>query len=343
MVNYTNRVMTPLKSAMGHEIAWQDRQDRVVISAHFADLGFLGCIGLVDGTLVKLSQRPRDDGETYFDGKYNYSINVHVICGQNEQVIYFFAGGGALAFRRLYRGGRSESHEMKMDIEEGSSPRLPRDRWQIVEAVKRLDLPTDRETFDDFSDWVSERSRTAKTWYMKDVFLPVWRPVIQVINVVLLGKQKPLEEKIREEIHACKKQMQAFGKRKVMSPCIGIVMLHILKTCGLVDDDDIVLTDYDKSLEEVITPHSEKAPRVLLSSISLDRVHDPSSSSLVCRQDPSSNSLYRIHIPSSSSPDLRRQASLTRPDRHHSLQSSGETATILSDPTTILNTIHDPS
>ncbi|KAL3680664.1 hypothetical protein R1sor_023620 [Riccia sorocarpa] len=69
MVNYTNRVMTALESAMGHEIAWPDRQERVVNSAHFAGLGFLGCIGLVDGTLVKLSQRPRDDGETYFDRK----------------------------------------------------------------------------------------------------------------------------------------------------------------------------------------------------------------------------------------------------------------------------------
>ncbi|KAL3677662.1 hypothetical protein R1sor_020618 [Riccia sorocarpa] len=69
MVNYTNRVMTALESAMVHEIAWPNRQERAVNSAHFAELGFLGCIGLVDGTLVKLSQQPRDDGETYFDRK----------------------------------------------------------------------------------------------------------------------------------------------------------------------------------------------------------------------------------------------------------------------------------
>ncbi|KAL3693539.1 hypothetical protein R1sor_007190 [Riccia sorocarpa] len=91
MVNYTNRVMTALESAMGHEIAWPDRQERVVNSAHFAGLGFPGCIGLVDGTLVKLSQRPRNDGETYFDQKSNYSMNVQVICDQNKRVIYFFA------------------------------------------------------------------------------------------------------------------------------------------------------------------------------------------------------------------------------------------------------------
>ncbi|KAL3681141.1 hypothetical protein R1sor_024097 [Riccia sorocarpa] len=31
MVNYTNRVMTAIESAMGHEIAWPDRQERAVI------------------------------------------------------------------------------------------------------------------------------------------------------------------------------------------------------------------------------------------------------------------------------------------------------------------------
>ncbi|KAL3680852.1 hypothetical protein R1sor_023808 [Riccia sorocarpa] len=61
MVNYTNRVMTAIESAMGHEIAWPDCQERAVNSAHFAALGFPGCIGLV-------------------------------ICDQNKRVIYFFAG-----------------------------------------------------------------------------------------------------------------------------------------------------------------------------------------------------------------------------------------------------------
>ncbi|KAL3681862.1 hypothetical protein R1sor_024818 [Riccia sorocarpa] len=88
--------------------------------------------------------------------------------------------------------------------------------------------------YDDLSDWVPERSRTAKTWYANDVFLPVWRPIIQLVNVVLLGKLKPLEvtgaflyilknkvgpadededldwatyfkEKLRKEIRTCKK------------------------------------------------------------------------------------------------------------------------------------------
>ncbi|KAL3695609.1 hypothetical protein R1sor_009685 [Riccia sorocarpa] len=124
---------------------------------------------------------------------------------------------------------------------------------------------------------------TAKTWYANDVFLPVWRPIIQLVNVVLLGKQKPLEvtgaflyilkNKVgpadeyedldwaayfKEKIRACKKQMQASGKRKVRSTCIGIVVLHILRTCGIVDDEDIVQSDSDKSVEEETPPRSAR-------------------------------------------------------------------------------------
>ncbi|KAL2632993.1 hypothetical protein R1flu_004472 [Riccia fluitans] len=44
-------------------------------------MGFPGCIGLIDGTLIKLSQRPRDDGETYYDRKGDCAINAGPRCG----------------------------------------------------------------------------------------------------------------------------------------------------------------------------------------------------------------------------------------------------------------------
>ncbi|KAL3693878.1 hypothetical protein R1sor_007529 [Riccia sorocarpa] len=211
--------------------------------------------------------------------------------------------------------------------------------WMDWARPEEETAPRSARHFDDLSDWVPERSRTAKTWYANDVFLPVWRPIIQLVNVVLLGKQKPLQitgaflyilknkvghadededldwatylkEKIREEIRACKKQMQASEKRKVRPTCIGIMVLHILKTCGIVDDEDIVLSDSDKSVEEVTPPHSAEALRVqvLSSSTSPDRVQDPS---------PSSNSPQCVHDLSSNSPKPV-EASPTRPDRQHS-------------------------
>ncbi|KAL3695678.1 hypothetical protein R1sor_009754 [Riccia sorocarpa] len=117
--------------------------------------------------------------------------------------------------------------------------------------------------------------------------------------------------------------MQAFGKRKVKLTCIGIVVLHILRTCGIVDDEDIVLSDSDKSVEEVTSPRSAEAPlvQVLSSSTSPNRVLDPS---------PSSSNPQRVQDPSSRSPEPV-QASPTRRDRQHSPESSPRTPNTLSD------------
>ncbi|KAL3689406.1 hypothetical protein R1sor_015715 [Riccia sorocarpa] len=204
-------------------------------------------------------------------------------------------------------------------------------------------VPRTARHYDDLSDWMPERSRTAKTWHANDIFLPVWMPIIQLVNVMLLGKQKPLEvigvflyilknkagladeeedldwaayfkEKLREEIRACKKQMQAFGKRKVKPTCIGIVVLHILKTCGIVDDEDIVQSNSDKSVEEVTSPCSARAPpvQVLSSSTSPDRVQDLSFSTPERVQDLTYSSPEGRQV----SPDPRDIPSSSSPGRH---------------------------
>ncbi|KAL3690093.1 hypothetical protein R1sor_016402 [Riccia sorocarpa] len=153
--------------------------------------------------------------------------------------------------------------------------------------------------------------------------------------------------------------MQASGKRKVRPTCIGIVVLHILRTCGIVDDENIVQSDSDKSVEEETSPRSARAPLVqtLSASTSPDRLHDLSSSTPDRVQDltssspegrqvshdprdiPSSSSPGRhqdIPLPpdisSSSSPGRRKQASPTRAVRQHSPESSpGGAPSTLSD------------
>ncbi|KAL3677485.1 hypothetical protein R1sor_027433 [Riccia sorocarpa] len=239
--------------------------------------------------------------------------------------------------------------------------------WEYFLLPEGLNPPRSARHYDELSDWVPERSMTTKTWYANDVFLPVWRPIIQLINVVLLGKQKPLEvtgaflyilknkEKVHEEIRACKKQMQASRKRKVTPTCIGIVVLHILRTCGIVDDEEIVLSHSDKSVEEVTPPRSARAAlvQVLSSSTSPDRVQDPSSSSPEQVHVSSPSSPDRVlassssspdhghlspdpkDIPSTSNPGSTRQASSRSPDRQHSPESSPRGApSTLSDHTT---------
>ncbi|KAL2643143.1 hypothetical protein R1flu_010730 [Riccia fluitans] len=81
-----------LESVEESRYLYRDRRERVRISAVFAKLGFPGCIGLIDGMLIKLNQRPRDDGETYYDRKGDYAINAQVVYDDRKRIIYFFAG-----------------------------------------------------------------------------------------------------------------------------------------------------------------------------------------------------------------------------------------------------------
>ncbi|KAL3701957.1 hypothetical protein R1sor_019979 [Riccia sorocarpa] len=83
-------------------------------------------------------------------------------------------------------------------------------------------------------------------------------------------------EKIREEIRACRKQMRVAGKRKFRPTCIGIVILHILRVLGVVDDDQLVHSDSEEGLPE---PQQSESP---------DR-HTQSSSPGVIKGDSSSS------------------------------------------------------
>ncbi|KAL3690502.1 hypothetical protein R1sor_016811 [Riccia sorocarpa] len=132
VVNYTNRVMTTLESAMGHKIAWLDRQERAINSAQFAELGFPGCIGLVDSTLVKLSQRPRDDGETYLDKKMLGSCH-NLICLRRSSL------WGRLGFAQLFDNGQYLL---------GDNGYIPLDR--LVCSYKRTDGDMDKVDFNTY-------------------------------------------------------------------------------------------------------------------------------------------------------------------------------------------------
>ncbi|KAL3702493.1 hypothetical protein R1sor_020515 [Riccia sorocarpa] len=223
MVNYTNRVMTALESAMGHEIAWQDCQERVVISAHFADLGFPGCIGLVDDTIVKLSQRPRDDGETYFDGKSNYSMNVQT------------------TFVREF--------VFNWDDRTQISTMSGREVGLIVDTVGDCFLLPEGST----APWTARHLMICLIGYLSG-----------------LGPRRCGED---TRDNPCLQEADAsLWKEEGDVPLHWHCDVAYLEN-GLVDDDDIVLSDSDKSLEEVITLYSERAPQVVLlsSSISLDR------------------------------------------------------------------------
>ncbi|KAL3693981.1 hypothetical protein R1sor_007632 [Riccia sorocarpa] len=92
LVNFTKRVIIAIRDRLHMYVRWPTRAERQRISAEFESKGFPGCVGLIDGTLVKLSQRPCNDGETYFDRKHNYSLNVQVVCDHRRKILFLYGG-----------------------------------------------------------------------------------------------------------------------------------------------------------------------------------------------------------------------------------------------------------
>jgi hypothetical protein len=74
-------------------ISWPNVEERREISARMAfKLGIPGCIGILDGTPVNVSQLPTIDGETFFNRKSRYSYNVQLICDDLKRIRFYQIG-----------------------------------------------------------------------------------------------------------------------------------------------------------------------------------------------------------------------------------------------------------
>jgi hypothetical protein len=92
LVNFTKRCFVALQYALKGFLKWPNRSERQTLSSEFAKKGFPGCVGLIDGTYIPLSQRPKEGGECYYDRKSRYSINTQIICDHNRKILFVFTG-----------------------------------------------------------------------------------------------------------------------------------------------------------------------------------------------------------------------------------------------------------
>ncbi|KAI5118856.1 hypothetical protein M0805_005300 [Coniferiporia weirii] len=73
-------------------ILWPDSQHRASLKATMAEYGFPGCIGIVDGTLIPLANKPCVNGELYWCHKKFYMLAVQAICDHNLRFTQFEMG-----------------------------------------------------------------------------------------------------------------------------------------------------------------------------------------------------------------------------------------------------------
>jgi hypothetical protein len=90
---FTYRIFHALNKFKKQFISWPNAAERKDISIRFArDHGLPGCVSIVDGTPIVISQRPGIDGEVYWTRKSHYALNLQLFCDDNLIIRYYQCG-----------------------------------------------------------------------------------------------------------------------------------------------------------------------------------------------------------------------------------------------------------
>ncbi|OAV87838.1 hypothetical protein PTTG_03314 [Puccinia triticina 1-1 BBBD Race 1] len=89
---YTDRCIMAILRLQNQLLNWPNEEKRKSLKDQYCDLGFDGCIGLIDGTLVVLHECPQKDGYDYYSRKGFYAIATLIACDQEKNITYVYTG-----------------------------------------------------------------------------------------------------------------------------------------------------------------------------------------------------------------------------------------------------------
>lgn len=74
---YCRRVTRALRELGLHVVVWGNDDAHAASKTHFGDNGFDECIGIIDGSLIRLTSMPRQQGATYLCRKKYPAVRSH--------------------------------------------------------------------------------------------------------------------------------------------------------------------------------------------------------------------------------------------------------------------------
>ncbi|KNE92662.1 hypothetical protein PSTG_13929 [Puccinia striiformis f. sp. tritici PST-78] len=106
VIKVTRRVIEAITSLGPQYVVWPNESRRREISEVMKQEGFEGCVGFVDGTTIRLFQRPAIDGHVFWDRKKQYSINCQIVCDCDRYITCFMTGwpgscGDSMVYKRM--------------------------------------------------------------------------------------------------------------------------------------------------------------------------------------------------------------------------------------------------
>jgi hypothetical protein len=88
-------------------IYWPDEQERNNTKSRLCMTGFRHCVGIIDGTLIVLENKPVKYHECYYSCKSCYALNVMIVCDDQRRITYYYAGWpGSSHDNRVWRNSK---------------------------------------------------------------------------------------------------------------------------------------------------------------------------------------------------------------------------------------------
>lgn len=77
---YVDRVITAISTLRNQYVAWPRKSDERLheVKSSFQEMGFPGCVGLIDGCLMELAFVPKEDPMIYYCRKKFYGVNCQL-------------------------------------------------------------------------------------------------------------------------------------------------------------------------------------------------------------------------------------------------------------------------
>ena len=102
---YIKRVKQAILSMKASVIYWPSKEERVQLSKRiYIEYKFPNCVGIMDGTLIFLKEKPEYCGEDYNTRKGGYGVTSLIVCDDLSRVMYYLCGwAGSTHDNRVWR------------------------------------------------------------------------------------------------------------------------------------------------------------------------------------------------------------------------------------------------
>ncbi|KAK5647836.1 hypothetical protein RI129_002728 [Pyrocoelia pectoralis] len=97
------RVINFLSNLSSEVIVWPTDDEKNEIEAWFRNKNFVGVIGAIDGTHIKID-KPAEDPDSYLNRKHFFSVQAQVVCDHKRRIRDIFVGyPGSVHDARVFR------------------------------------------------------------------------------------------------------------------------------------------------------------------------------------------------------------------------------------------------